>query len=94
MAVALDACRRVAEQMLDREPDCTEIICEAGSRILRGCARADIAESDGVRVDYADWWFCVRPSGTEAKARLTVEARSQEQVSARVQELSRFFEKS
>jgi phosphomannomutase len=30
-----------------------------------------------VRKDYADWWFCVRPSGTEPRVlRLTVEARS------------------
>jgi phosphomannomutase len=89
--IALGMCRRVAEAMLIREPDCTEIICEADSRILRGCTPEDIAASDGVRVDYADWWFCVRPSGTEAVARLTVEARSQEQVSARTAELSQMF---
>jgi len=85
---ALTTCLRVAEQMLDREPHCTEIICEADSRILRDCTRADIAASDGVRVDYPDWWFCVRPSGTEAVARLTVEASSQDQLRARTAELS------
>jgi phosphomannomutase len=90
--IALGMCRRVAEQMLIREPDYTEIICEADSRILRGCTPEDIAAADGVRVDYPDWWFCVRPSGTEAMARLSVEARSPERLRARTRVLSRIFE--
>ena len=41
-----------------------------------------------VRKDYDDWWFCVRPSGTEPRLlRLTVEARSQEVADMRMAEL-------
>jgi phosphomannomutase len=41
-----------------------------------------------VRKDYPDWWFCVRPSGTEPRLlRLTVEARSREVAEARMAEL-------
>ncbi len=29
---------------------------------------------DGLRVDFADWWFCVRPSNTEPLLRLNMEA--------------------
>jgi phosphomannomutase len=38
-----------------------------------------------VRKDYEDWWFCVRPSGTEPKLlRITVEAKSPEIAEARM----------
>ena len=41
-----------------------------------------------VRKDYDDWWFCVRPSGTEPRVlRLTVEARSRAVADHRVAEL-------
>jgi len=41
-----------------------------------------------VRKDYADWWFCVRPSGTEPKVlRLTVEARERAVAEKRMAEL-------
>jgi phosphomannomutase len=41
-----------------------------------------------VRKDYDDWWFCIRPSGTEPRLlRLTVEATSQEVAEARMAEL-------
>jgi len=34
-------------------------------------------ELDGIRIDYSDWWFNVRPSNTEPKLRLNLEAKSQ-----------------
>lgn len=34
-------------------------------------------ELDGVRIDFPDWWFNVRPSNTEPKLRLNLEAKSQ-----------------
>ncbi len=34
-------------------------------------------ELDGIRIDYPNWWFNVRPSNTEPKLRLNVEAKSQ-----------------
>jgi phosphomannomutase len=41
-----------------------------------------------VRKDYADWWFCVRPSGTEPRLlRLTVEARTKAMAASHMAEL-------
>lgn len=39
---------------------------------------AQISRLDGVAVEYDDWRFCVRPSNTEPLLRLTLEAKSQE----------------
>jgi len=42
-----------------------------------------------VRKDYDDWWFCVRPSGTEPEVlRITVEARDQATAQRRLAELN------
>lgn len=35
-------------------------------------------ELDGVRIDYPDWWFNVRPSNTEPKLRMNLEAKTKE----------------
>lgn len=35
-------------------------------------------ERDGVRIDFPDWWFNVRPSNTEPKLRLNLEAKTRE----------------
>ncbi|MEA3398674.1 MAG: phosphomannomutase/phosphoglucomutase [Patescibacteria group bacterium] len=35
-------------------------------------------ELDGIRIDYADWWFNIRPSNTEPKLRLNLEAKTKE----------------
>jgi phosphomannomutase len=51
-----------------------------------------VAGAEGARVDYEDWWFCVRPSGTEPIARLALEARSEELLAGRRAELSALFE--
>ena len=37
-----------------------------------------IIELDGLTVEYADWWFNVRPSNTEPLVRLNLEARTPE----------------
>lgn len=42
---------------------------------------------DGIRIDYADWWFNVRPSNTEPLLRLVLEARTPELLAARQNEL-------
>lgn len=46
-----------------------------------------IIELDGLTVEYDDWWFNVRPSQTEPLLRLNVEAKTQEQMDAKVAEL-------
>lgn len=35
-------------------------------------------ELDGIRIDFPDWWFNVRPSNTEPKLRLNLEAKTKE----------------
>ena len=37
-----------------------------------------ISYLDGIRVDYKDWWFNVRPSNTEPLLRLNLEAKTKE----------------
>ena len=46
-----------------------------------------IIELDGVTVEYNDWWFNVRPSQTEPLLRLNVEAKTQAEMEAKVEEL-------
>lgn len=44
-------------------------------------------ELDGLKVDYPDWWFNVRPSNTEPLLRLNLEAATPEQMAAKRDEL-------
>jgi len=91
-ADALRACRRAAASALVEFPDPVGITIERDGRILRRCAPADVEAADGVRVDYEDWWFCVRPSGTEPLARLAIEARAEELLANRSRWLCSLFE--
>ena len=43
---------------------------------------------DGIRIDFDDWWFNVRPSNTEPLLRLVLEASTPEQLAARQAELT------
>jgi phosphomannomutase len=88
---ALAVCRQVALWALERDPDPLEITCERNGRVDRRCSPEDVASCDGVRVDYGDWWFCVRPSGTEPIARLALEGRSAGLVAERVDLLTAMF---
>jgi len=66
---------------------------------LEGIRRADAHFPDAdarrvtrieadIRKDYADWWFCLHPSGTEPRLlRVSVEAKAREQAEARMAEL-------
>lgn len=48
-----------------------------------------------VRKDYAGWWFCVRPSGTEPRIlRVTIEARDRALAEARLADLRRIIEQA
>jgi phosphomannomutase len=91
---ALAACRRVARAALEAHGRPQEITCERAGEVLRGCAPADVDQCEGTRADYEDWWFCVRPSGTEPLARLALEARSEEMLAERTAALSALFEES
>ena len=37
-----------------------------------------ISHLDGLRIDFKDWWFLARPSGTEDLLRLVIEAKTKE----------------
>ncbi len=91
---ALRVCRRVARSVLGEHPDALEITCEHEGRVLRDCRGEDIARADGVRVDYPDWWFCVRPSGTEPIARVVVECTDRSAVAGRTDWLLHLFERA
>ncbi len=43
---------------------------------------------DGIRIDFDDWWFNVRPSNTEPLLRLVLEATTPEELAARQAELT------
>ncbi|HLA92008.1 MAG TPA: phosphomannomutase/phosphoglucomutase, partial [Actinomycetota bacterium] len=47
--------------------------------------RAD--RTDGLTVEFEDWWFNVRPSNTEPLLRLNVEARTEELLKAKTEEV-------
>jgi phosphomannomutase len=46
---------------------------------------------DGITVWYQNWWFNVRPSNTEPLLRLTIEADTQELLTAKKEELSKLI---
>lgn len=58
----------------------TEIVDKVGKmeEISEKYKDAKQSRLDGVAVEYDDWRFCVRPSNTESLLRLTLEAKSQE----------------
>lgn len=43
---------------------------------------------DGLRMDFADWWFCVRSSNTEPLLRLNMECKDKHMLDAKLHELS------
>ncbi|MDD5091101.1 MAG: phosphomannomutase/phosphoglucomutase [Candidatus Wallbacteria bacterium] len=47
-----------------------------------------IIDIDGVRVEFPDYWFCVRGSNTEPLLRLVVEAKTKELMDKKVKELA------
>lgn len=47
-------------------------------RLAREFAHGTIDYTDGISVEFADWWFNVRPSNTEPLLRLVLEARTPE----------------
>lgn len=47
---------------------------------------------DGFRIEFADWWFNVRPSNTEPYLRLLMEAKSQSMLDAKLSEAKKILE--
>ncbi len=51
-------------------------------------------ELDGIRIDYPEWWFNVRPSNTEPKLRLNLEAKTKELMEEKRNEILKLIRKS
>lgn len=51
-----------------------------------------INDMDGIRVEFNDWWFSVRASGTEPLLRLNLEAKSKELMEEKAKELKKIIE--
>lgn len=56
--------------------------------IERNYKKGKFLKIDGLRVDFEDWWFLVRPSGTEDLLRLVVEAKTKGLMKKKKKELS------
>lgn len=50
--------------------------------------KGEISRIDGLRVDFDDWWFCVRPSNTEPLLRLVLEAKNKRKMEKKKREIS------
>lgn len=46
-----------------------------------------VHELDGYRLEFPDWWFCIRQSNTEPLLRLVVEAQAKDQLAQRVAQI-------
>lgn len=51
-----------------------------------------IGKLDGVTVSYPEWWFNLRPSANDPVLRLTLEARTEEQMKQKVEEVRNIIE--
>ncbi len=50
-------------------------------------ADGTLHELDGIKIDYPEWWFNVRPSNTEPVLRLNCEAKTQAMMEEKRDEL-------
>ena len=48
----------------------------------------DISHLDGIRIEFEDWWFNVRKSNTEPVIRLNLEAKTEELMKEKTEEIS------
>jgi phosphomannomutase len=55
-------------------------------------ADGKISRLDGIKVDYEDWWFNVRPSNTEPLLRLNLEAKDEKMMKEKVEEISEIIQ--
>lgn len=53
----------------------------------------EISHLDGIRLDFTDWWFNVRPSNTEPLLRLNLEAKTKEIMNSKRRELEEIIRK-
>jgi phosphomannomutase len=55
--------------------------------LARKYSQGQVDDLDGVTVQFKDWWFNVRPSNTEPLLRLNVEAKDDEMLEEKFDEL-------
>ncbi|MBU1145992.1 phosphomannomutase/phosphoglucomutase, partial [Patescibacteria group bacterium] len=58
-----------------------------------GVSASEISHLDGIRLDFSDWWFNVRPSNTEPLLRLNLEAKTKELMEEKKKELTGIISK-
>jgi phosphomannomutase len=57
------------------------------NRLKEKYADGELNEMDGLRIDYSDWWFNVRASNTEPKVRLNLEAKNEDLMEKKKEEI-------
>jgi phosphomannomutase len=67
----------------------TVLICRiassSGTALMSGGSTPTASyDFDGYRIEYADWWFNIRPSNTEPYLRLLAEAKTQEMLAEKL----------
>lgn len=62
------------------------------ARVRAAFADGNINDLDGLRVDYDDWWFNLRPSNTEPLMRLVIEAPDERQLAEKRATLTRLIQ--
>jgi phosphomannomutase len=62
------------------------------ARVKTAYADGRIDETDGITVEYDDWWFNLRPSNTEPLIRLSIEAKTQADMVKRRTELLKIIQ--
>lgn len=63
----------------------------AMDELVRRYDGGELSTLDGIRIDFADWWFNVRPSNTEPLLRLVLEADNPELLAEKQAELIEFL---
>ena len=59
-----------------KEQDLVQNSREILKRLEKRYKNGEISKIDGIRIDFPDWWFILRPSNTEPFLKLIVEAKS------------------
>ena len=62
---------------------------EKMKELARIYSEGQVDDLDGVTVQFKDWWFNCRPSNTEPLLRLIIEAKSDEQLEDKFDELKK-----
>lgn len=60
-------------------------------KLAKKYADGKVSKLDGIKVEFKDWWFNVRPSNTEPFLRLNLEADTEELMKQKVEEVSKLI---